>query len=98
MEGSYLARVLAVANVTRVTIAFNLRGRVAAKQDDIVRCESLLADLPDNVPAFLRQEMQDTIVEYRDQLAILQGALAYVQDGNMSMISASDIALIKTIK
>ena len=98
MEGSYLARVLAVANVTRVTLAFNLRERIAKKQDDVARCQDLLTDLPDNAPAFLRQEMQDAVAEYIDQLAILQGALAYVQDGNMSMISASDIALIKSIK
>ena len=98
MEGSYLARVLAAANVTRVTLAFNLRERIAKKQDDVARCQALLADLPDNVPAFLRQDMQDSIVEYIDQLAILQGAIAYVQDGDMSMISTSDIALIKSIK
>ena len=95
---SYLAQVIAAANVTRITFAFNLRSRVAEKQEDLGRCKSLLADLPDSAPAFLRQEMQDAVAEYIDQLAILQGALAYVQDGNMSMISASDIALIKSIK
>ena len=95
---SYLAQVLAQANVTRITLAFNLRERIAKKQDDVARCQALLADLPDNVPAFLCQEMQDNIVEYIDQLAILQGAIAYVQDGDMSKISASDIALLNSIK
>ena len=95
---SYLAQVIAVANVTRLTLAFNLRERIAKKQDDVARCQALLADLPDNAPAFLRHEMQDAVAEYIDQLAILQGALAYVQDGDMSMISTSDIALIKNIK
>ena len=98
MGNSYLAQVIAAANVTRITLAFNLRGRVAKKQEAIDCCKSLLADLPDNAPAFLRHEMQGAVAEHIDQLAILQGALAYAQDGDMSMISTSDIALIKSIK
>ena len=95
---SDLAQVIAAAGVTRITLAFNLRGRVAAKQEDIDRRKALLADLPVNAPAFLRHGMQDAVAEDLDQLAILRGALAYVRDNDASMISTSDIDLIKSIK
>ena len=98
MNTQYLARVLTIANVTRITLAFNLRQRIAEKQDDLTRCESLLADTPDSVPAFLRQKTQDTLAEYADQLVTLQGALAYAQDGDTSKVIASDVALIDSIK
>ena len=98
MNTQYLARVLTIANVTRITLAFNLRQRIAEKQYDLARCEALLADMPDSVPAFLREKAQDTIAEYTDQLVTLQGALAYAQDNDTSMISASDVALIDSIK
>ena len=98
MDTQYLAQVLAVANVTRITLAFNLRQRIAEKQDALARCETLLADMPTSAPAFLRQKTQDTIAEYNDQLVTLQCALAYVQDNDTSKISASDVALIDSIK
>ena len=98
MNISYLAQVLSNANVNRVTLAFNLRQRVTEKKDALARCKSLLGDMPDSVPAFLRQYTQNIITEYTDQLVTLQGVLAYVQDGDTSTISTSDIALIKSIK
>ena len=98
MGPSYLARVITAANVTRDTFAFNLRQRVAEKQDSIDRCKSMLADMPDNVPAFICEDIQHAITEYTEQLVILQGALAYVQDGDTSGISASDIERVKYIK
>ena len=98
MDTQYLAQVLAVANVTHITLAFNLRQRVAEKQDALARCEALLADMPASAPAFLRQDIRNTVAEYTDQLVTLQGALAYAQDGDTSKVIASDVALIDSIK
>ena len=98
MNTSYLAQVLTIANVNRVTLAFNLRQRVTEKKDALARCKSLLGDMPDSAPTFLRQDMQNTAAEYANQLVTLQDALAYVQDNDTSKIIASDVALIDSIK
>ena len=98
MNTSYLAQVLTIANVNRITLAFNLRQRVTEKKDALARCKSLLGDIPDSSPAFLRQDVQNIAAEYANQLVTLQGALAYAQDGDTSKVIASDVALIDSIK